>query len=180
MDYLRPSDRLIRFGAFEFSAAALELRRRGINVRIQRQPLQVLAMLLAQPGALVTRDTLRTSLWSDGTFVDFERGLNAAVRRLRRALGDAAIRPRFVETLPRRGYRFIAATASDRNGSDESTEPGRSVAVLPFTNATGDGENDYLVDGITERVISELSLMRDLRVMARAAVFPYKGSRRNP
>src|SRR5438046_249741 len=131
MHYLRPSDRLIRFGPFEFSAAALELRRRGINVRLQSQPLQVLEMLLAQPGGLVTRDALRTRLWPDGTFVDFEHGLNAAIRRLRRALGDTAITPRFIQTLPRRGYRFIAATASDSNRSDEPTEGGRSVAVLP-------------------------------------------------
>jgi TolB-like protein/Flp pilus assembly protein TadD len=182
MNDVRSSDRLIRFGPFEFNPASVELRRRGIKVRIQGQPLEVLAMLLAQPGVLVTRDALRTKLWPVGTFVDFEHGLNAAVRRLRRALEDAATTPRFVETLPRRGYRFMAAAEfEDKNHrSDEPTDRGRSVAVLPFNNATGDGECDYLVDGITERVISELSLMRDLRVTARAAVFPYKGSHRNP
>jgi TolB-like protein/tetratricopeptide (TPR) repeat protein len=182
MDYLHPSDPLIRFGPFEFSPAAAELRRRGIKVRIQGQPLQVLAMLLARPGALVTRDALRTRLWPDGTFVDFEHGLNAAVRRLRRALQDAATTAKFVETLPRRGYRFIAPTESDdtERGSGEPAERGQSVAVIPFHNATGDGESDYLIDGITERVIRELSLVRSFRVTARTAVFQYKGSRRNP
>src|ERR1700674_2008004 len=101
-----PGNRLIRFGPFEFDAASLELRRRSVRVRIQGQPLQVLGLLLSRPGTLVPRHTLRTALWPEGTYVDFEHGLNAAVRRLRRALDDQASPPRFIETLARRGYRF--------------------------------------------------------------------------
>jgi len=98
----------IRFGVFEADVHAAELRRNGRKVRLQDQPFQILAMLLERPGEVVTRDTLRASLWPVNTFVDFDHGLNAAVKRLRDALGDSAENPRFVETLARRGYRFIA------------------------------------------------------------------------
>src|SRR5580704_13450627 len=107
------SDRPIRFGPFEFKAESLELRRRGVKMRVQGQPLQVLRLLLSRPGALVTREALTTALWPEGTYVDFEHGLNAAVRRLRRALDDQASPPRFIETLARRGYRFVASVDSE-------------------------------------------------------------------
>jgi TolB-like protein/Flp pilus assembly protein TadD len=181
MDYPGSSVRLIRFGPFEFDALSLELRRRGVRVRIQGQPLRVLALLLSRPGTLVTRDTLGTALWPEGTYVDFEHGLNAAVRRLRRARDDQASTPRFIETLARRGYRFVAPIDSEaktlRLNDPRPSE--WSVAVLPFLNATGDDENDYLVDGFTERVISELSLIHDFRVIARSAVVRHKGSRKD-
>ncbi len=97
------------FGAFELDVRAGELRRNGTKVRLQAQPLQVLAMLLEYPGEVVTREELKQRLWSADTFVDFEHGLNAAVKRLRIALGDSAERPRFIETLPRHGYRLLVA-----------------------------------------------------------------------
>jgi DNA-binding winged helix-turn-helix (wHTH) protein len=100
--------RLVRFGLFELDAKTGELRRKGAKVALQDQPFQVLAMLLARPGELVTRDELRQKLWADAVFVDFDHGLNKAVGKIRRALGDLAESPRFVETLERRGYRFIA------------------------------------------------------------------------
>jgi TolB-like protein/Flp pilus assembly protein TadD len=182
MDDTSPWDRLIRFGPFEFDAASLELRRRSVRVRIQGQPLQVLGLLLSRPGTLVTRHTLRTALWPEGTYVDFEHGLNAAVRRLRRALDDQASPPRFIETLARRGYRFVASVDSEVKGPrpGHPRPSGWSVAILPFRNATGDDDSDYLVDGVTERVIGELSLIHDFRVIARSAVFRHKGSRRDP
>jgi Tol biopolymer transport system component/DNA-binding winged helix-turn-helix (wHTH) protein len=99
---------VIRFGIFEADFRAGELRRNGAKIRLQEQPLQVLALLLAKPGELVTREELQSKLWPADTFVDFEHGLNAAVKRLRDALGDSADNPRFIETLARRGYRFIA------------------------------------------------------------------------
>src|SRR6185503_16551355 len=102
------SDLPIRFGAFELDLRTGELRKAGIRVNLPEQPFQVLKALLDRPGDLVTREELRQRLWPAETFVDFEHGLNAAVRRLRDALGDSADAPRFVETLPRRGYRFIA------------------------------------------------------------------------
>jgi TolB-like protein/Tfp pilus assembly protein PilF len=182
MDHTSSGNRLIRFGPFEFDAASLELRRRGVRVRIQGQPLQILALLLSRPGALVTRDALRTALWPEGTYVDFEHGLNAAVRRLRQALDDQASTRRFIETLARRGYRFVAPIDADVKGlrPHDHRPSGWSVAVLPFQNATNDNENDYLVDGLVERVINELSLVREFRVIARTAVFRHKGSRKDP
>src|SRR5262245_59794554 len=110
-----PGPRLIRFGVFELEVRTGELRRSGVRVSLQDQPLKVLEFLLERPGTLVTRHELRTHLWAGDTFTDFEQGLNAAVRRLRDALGDSAETPRFVETLPRRGYRFIASV--DKAGS---------------------------------------------------------------
>jgi Tol biopolymer transport system component/DNA-binding winged helix-turn-helix (wHTH) protein len=98
----------LRFGVFEVDPALGELRKQGRKVRLQEQPLQILLMLLARPGELVTRDELRQRLWPADTFVDFEHGVNAAVKRLRDALGDSADNSRFIETLPRRGYRFVA------------------------------------------------------------------------
>src|SRR5687767_6488589 len=103
-----PRDSLVCFGAFELDLRTGELRKAGARINLPEQPLLVLKTLLDRPGELVTRDELRQRLWSAETFVDFEHGLNAAIRRLRDALGDAADVPRFVETLPRRGYRFIA------------------------------------------------------------------------
>jgi eukaryotic-like serine/threonine-protein kinase len=101
--------RLVRFGPFEANFTTGELRKHGIRVKLQEQPFQVLKLLLLRPGELVTREEIRRSLWSSGTFVDFDNGLNAAINRLREALGDSAEDPRLIETLPRRGYRFIGA-----------------------------------------------------------------------
>jgi len=101
-------DRIIRFGMFEIDLHSAELRRNGLKVRLQEQPFQVLAMLLERPGELVTREELRRRLWSADTFVDFDHSLNAAIKRLRDALGESAEAPVFIETLARRGYRFIA------------------------------------------------------------------------
>jgi cholera toxin transcriptional activator len=100
--------RRYRFGAFEADAANGELRKQGIRIRINAQPFQVLLMLLDRPGEVLTREEISHALWSDGTFVDYEHGVNSAVNRLRDALGDSAGNPRFVETLARRGYRFVA------------------------------------------------------------------------
>jgi Tol biopolymer transport system component/DNA-binding winged helix-turn-helix (wHTH) protein len=99
---------VVRFGAFELDVRAGELRKHGIRVKLQDQPFQILVMLLEQPGQVVTREQLHQKLWAEGTFVDFEHGLNAAIQRLRQALGDSADNPRFVETLTRHGYRFLA------------------------------------------------------------------------
>src|SRR5580658_4162000 len=103
-----PSPRTIRFGVFELDVRSGELRKQGRKVRLEGQPVQILICLLENPGELVTREELRKRLWPADTFVNFEYGLNAAVKRLRQALNDSAGNPRFVETLPRRGYRFLA------------------------------------------------------------------------
>src|SRR5436305_4713741 len=98
----------VRFGVFEVDLRAGELRKHGLRIRLQQQPFHVLEMLLLRPREVVTRDELRHHLWQADTFVDFDHGLNSAINRLREALGDSAENPRFIETLPKRGYRFIA------------------------------------------------------------------------
>src|SRR5262245_44435843 len=103
-----PSRGTIRFGVFELDAVSGELSKRGVRIRLRDKPLQVLLALLDRPGETVTRKELQDRLWPDGTFVEFENGLNNAISRLRDALGDSADTPRYIETLPRRGYRFIA------------------------------------------------------------------------
>jgi cholera toxin transcriptional activator len=100
--------RRYRFGAFEADATTGELRRQGIRIKLNAQPFQVLCMLLERPGELLTREEISRELWPDGTFVDYEHGVNSAVNRIREALGDTASSPRFIETLARRGYRFVA------------------------------------------------------------------------
>ena len=100
--------RRYRFGVFEADAATGELRKQGIRIKLNAQPFQVLLMLLDRPGEVLTREQISQALWSDGTFVDYEHGVNSAVNRIRDALGDTASNPRFVETLARRGYRFVA------------------------------------------------------------------------
>src|SRR5437660_4770936 len=99
--------RVAHFGSFELDLSTAELRRNGTRVRLQEQPFRLLALLLERPGDVVTREELRQRLWPSD-FVDFDHSLNAAVRKLREALGDSAENPRFIETLARRGYRFIA------------------------------------------------------------------------
>lgn len=115
----RPTARY-RFGVFEVDATTRELRRNGVRIKLHAQPCQVLLMLLQQPGEMLTREEICRELWPDGTFVDYEHGVNSAVNRLREALGDKASNPRFVETLARRGYRFVAPVERIMAGEDAS------------------------------------------------------------
>src|SRR6266853_1206310 len=100
--------RQLAFGPFAFDETSGELRKHGVRMRLEGQPLQILAALVRQPGQVVTRDEFQNQLWKGGTFVDFDHGLNAAMNRLRQVLGDSADQPRYIETLPGRGYRFVA------------------------------------------------------------------------
>jgi len=116
--------RVVRFGVFEVDLQTAELRKQGVRIRLPGQSFQVLEALLLRPGELVTREELRQKLWPADTFGDFEHGLNAAVNRVREALGDSSDNPRFVETLPRRGYRFIApVSGGHRSAADQPTDP---------------------------------------------------------
>lgn len=99
---------MVRFGTFQLDAEAGQLLKSGRVVRLKPQPLRLLQLLLSRPGAVVTRDEIKELLWGTDTFVDFEQGMNTAIRQIREALGDDAERPVFVETIPKRGYRFIA------------------------------------------------------------------------
>ncbi|HET7219890.1 MAG TPA: winged helix-turn-helix domain-containing protein, partial [Vicinamibacterales bacterium] len=122
----------VAFGKFEFDPDTGLLSRDGVPVRLQPQPARVLAMLVDQAGTVVTRDSLRQHIWADGTFVDFERGLNFCIAQIRSALGDTADSPRFIETLPRRGYRFIAPVrpaAAPPQGQHVQSPPVVAVAV---------------------------------------------------
>jgi len=208
-----------RFGDFEFDPTSGELRKDGLKVRLQEQPFQILTLLLKRPGEVVTREEVRQALWPGDTFVDFDVGLNSAVKRLRDALSDSADSPRFVETLPRRGYRFIAPLETPPRSPPATPEetprpalpprsrlrswggaaaavavvaglivtgtwprlrgqlasaPIRSLAVLPFENLTGDAEQDYFADGMTDAVITDLAQLRALRVISRTSVTQYK------
>jgi cholera toxin transcriptional activator len=119
MTEIRPARRY-RFGVFEADSTTGELRRKGVRIKLHSQPFQVLFMLLERPGEMLTREEISRELWPDGTFVDYEHGVNSAVNRLREALGDKASNPRFIETLARRGYRFLAPVERIAQDSDTS------------------------------------------------------------
>src|SRR5258705_6312048 len=127
MDQAHGSPRNVGFGVFEADMEAGELRKHGLRLKLSEQPFQILAMLVARPGEVVSREVLRERLWPSDTFVDFDHGLNNAVMRLREVLGDSSDHPRFIETLPRRGYRFIAPVEL-KNTSTENVSP-ESVAI---------------------------------------------------
>src|SRR6267142_1080258 len=241
--------RNVRFGVFEADLEAGELRKHGLRLKLSEQPFQILAMLVARPGEVVSREVLRERLWPSDTFVDFDHGLNNAVMRLREVLGDSSDHPRFIETLPRRGYRFIApvglkgkvpesptqpAGATEKmagvpviGGKNESRnseallsnapgQPSRpfslpriavlvaavlagsalisgitvhyvnaskgkanrssSLVVLPLENLSGDREQDYFADGMTDDLIANLAKIHSLRVISRSTAMAYKGT----
>jgi TolB-like protein/Tfp pilus assembly protein PilF len=169
--------RVVRFGAFTFDPLAGELRKQGRKLKLQGQPIEILAMLLGRPGEIITREELQKRLWPENTFVDFEHSLNAAVKRLRDTLDDSAEAPRYVETLARRGYRFIPPVEDTGlfHRFDARGETIDSMAVLPFVNASSNPDTEYLSDGIAESLINSLSQLPRLKVMSRDSAFRYKG-----
>ncbi len=166
------SPRVTRFGLFEVDLQVGELRKCGLRIKLQEKPFQILARLLEQPGAMVTRQELRQRLWPADTFVDFERSLNTGIRKLRAALGDDPDNPRFVETLLRRGYRFIAPI--------EGIRPAEKImlAVLPLENLSDDPAQEYFSDGLTEELITQLARLcpRRIGVIARSSIMRYRGT----
>jgi TolB-like protein/DNA-binding winged helix-turn-helix (wHTH) protein len=222
------SARRLRFGVFEADLGARELTKLGKLLPLQEQPFQLLAMLLEKPGVLVTRGELRARLWPQ-TVVDFDHGLNKAISKIRDTLGDSAENPRFIQTVSRRGYRFLGdvtqvgsekvetaprdiGSADGPTGgnsgpakprsrriiawtmagvallllsvvaiwigwtSNDSLPPIRSLAVLPLENLSGDAAQDYFADGMTDELITHLAQIRDLRVISRSSVMPYRRS----
>jgi len=171
MSTIQQSRVTLRFDAFEVDLQAGELCKQAQKVRLQKQPFQILEMLLDHPGKVVTREELRKRVWPADTFVDFEQGLYNAIKKLREALGDTAETPRYIETLPRKGYRFV--------GSIETSAPRiESLAVLPLENLSGDPEQEYFADGMTEALISSLAKIGPLRVVSRTTAMHYKGVHR--
>ncbi len=243
--------KFVRFGIYEVDLRTSELRKQGRKIRLQEQPCRILAILLEQRGEVVTREELRKRLWSDDTFVDFDHSLNTAIMRLREALSDSSDNPRFIETLPRHGYRFIApveevaspeqdklhdaASAPEqelpptiaepetishsttvqstprsnrkridlrrtlvlggllslavviafvlalrhlRNAVGANVQPHRitSMVVLPFENLSGDKDQQYFTDGMTDELIAHLAKIRSLRVISRTSSMEYKGT----
>src|ERR1700736_2605109 len=129
-----PSPVVLRFGAFELDLRSGELHKQGLRVKLQEQPFRVLNVLLHHPGEVVTRDELRSQIWPADTFVDFDNSLNTSINKLREALGDSADSPRFIETLPRRGYRFIAPVSSS-NGTGTGIGAGPTAPVRRWKTA---------------------------------------------
>jgi TolB-like protein/DNA-binding winged helix-turn-helix (wHTH) protein/Tfp pilus assembly protein PilF len=242
------SPKLVRFGIYQVDVRTSELWKQGRKIKLQEQPCRILAILLEQRGEVVTREELRKRLWSDDTFVDFDHSLNTAIMRLREALNDSSDNPRFIETLPRHGYRFIAPieelvgtepekveethssarpessvhvpesepamqfssgqptpdlgsrpTASrraiigslltilaialigvsvrlSRHSSGVNSQPNqiKSLVVLPFENLSGDKDQQYFTDGMTDELIAHLAKIRSLRVISRTSSMEYK------
>jgi TolB-like protein/DNA-binding winged helix-turn-helix (wHTH) protein/tetratricopeptide (TPR) repeat protein len=213
--------RVLHFGPFTADLEARSLYKQGRRIKLQDQPFQVLAVLLEHPGELITREELRQKLWASNTFVDFDHGLNIAINKLREALGDSADEPQFIQTVPRRGYRFLAALQPDKASTEASSgeatatakprtprrsiyavgagalvlaaalalvlteyrsstparlEPRRieSLAVLPLRNLSGDSEQEYFADGMTELLITNLAQISALRVISRTSIMRYK------
>jgi len=241
------------FGPFEADLCSCELRKHGLRVKLQDQPFQVLRLLLQRPGEMISRKELREKLWPADTFVDFDTGLNTAIKKLRDALGDSAEEPRYIETLPRRGYRLIVpvekaeadpgaqeqvaelplttAHAEKTQGAlltegtkerDKTTanldlscqakelkprlmtwrkaavavtfltvvvlgswllfRPSTrtyTIAVLPFKNLSPEPDSDYFTDGLTDEIISDLSIINGLEVKSRTSAFLFKDKQRN-
>jgi TolB-like protein len=159
---------VIRFGKFELDQDAAELRRDGTKIRLQKQPLQVLQILLEQPGKIISREELQRRIWPPDTFVDFDHGINNDIKKLREALGDDPETPLYIETLPRQGYRFV--------GKIEREAPRmRSLAVLPLEDLAHDPQQDYFADGLSEALITTLAKIGELRVVSRTSAMLYKG-----
>jgi len=250
MRHAATSSKVVRFGIYEVDLRTSELRKQGRKIKLQEQPCRILAILLEQPGQVVTRDELRKRLWSDDTFVDFDHSLNTAIMRLREALSDSSENPLFIETLPRHGYRFIApveevpATDQEKRSAEDPATPqsdlvvpaggeaiGRandsapqaaqrkqidlrrtlvlsslvavvvvlvfgftirslrsstsaksaptqikSLVVLPLENLSGEKDQEYFADGMTDELIAHLAKIRSLRVISRTSAMEYKGT----
>ena len=184
----------LHFGEFELDLRAAELRKGNQRVRLQEQPFQILVQLLEHPGEVVLREEIRKKLWPGDTVVEFDHSINAAVKRLRDALQDSAESPQFIETVARRGYRFIGSVSRQPESSltrpvpaammEETSARGplrrnASIAVLPFVNIGGDVDNEYFSDGLAEELINELTHVPGLKVVARTSAFAFKGKQQD-
>jgi len=194
------------FEDFELDPSAYRLRRDGEVVRLERIPFELLCLLIEQRGRVVTREEILERVWGKGVFIDSENSINSAVRKIRRALNDDADAPRFIITVPARGYRFVASiqetdgtivapkgvsipslnsTSSPEEARAAGIHPAQipplplpdkpSIVVLPFNNLSGDREQEYFSDGLTDDLITSLARLPGLFVIARTSAFTYKG-----
>ncbi len=170
---------IVRFGPYGIDVAAGQLRKHGTRIALREKSFQILAALLERPGEVVTRDELRRRLWPEEVFVDFDNNLNTAVARLREALGDSADRPRYIETLPKRGYRFLAKVSEAVPPPALPVRP--RLLVLPFVNLSGDPAQEYFNDAMTDEIITALAAIapEQLAVIARTTAMHYKGSHKD-
>ncbi|HEY6358849.1 MAG TPA: winged helix-turn-helix domain-containing protein [Vicinamibacterales bacterium] len=175
--------RVIRFGRFELDPTNFELRRDARRIKLDRKPFELLILLASRPGQLVTHEEAVHAVWGKQAVIEFDSALYTAIRKVRRALGDKSSRPRIIETVARKGYRFIATSAEHVRQAHSSGDGGESdrkmLAVLPLQNLSGDARHDYFSDGLTEDLIGELGSFspHELGVIARTSVMRYKGNR---
>jgi TolB-like protein/Flp pilus assembly protein TadD len=165
----------VRFGIFELHSTAFELRRGARRIRLERRPMELLMLLVERASHLVTRDEIVARLWGRDVFVDAEAGINTAIRKVRRALGESAERPVYIDTIPGKGYRFIAPVISVAASTHVT------IAVLPFANLSGDPSHDYLADGLTEETIAALGHVEPdrLSVIGRTSAVRYRKTRKS-
>lgn len=165
---------IVRFDSYEVDLSARQLYKHGIRISLRDKSFQVLASLLEHAGEVVTREDLCHKLWREEVFVDFDNNLNTAIARLREALCDSADHPQFVETLPKRGYRFLASISQAPRPRQDKIR----MVVLPFINLSGDPGQEYFNDAITDEIISALAALAPerLAVIARTTAMRYKGA----
>lgn len=168
------SHSVLRFGPFELDTRNGELRRDHALVRLPPQPLRILVSLASHAGELQTREEIRNLVWKGETFVDFELGLNYCLNQIRKALGDDAHSPHFIETVPRRGYRFIAPVQTLAKDGPGEMPAAPSVAVLPFANLSSNRSNAFFGDGLADEIITALTHVPGLRVTARTSSFAFR------
>jgi TolB-like protein/Flp pilus assembly protein TadD len=171
---------VLKFGAYELDPAAYELRRRGRPIRLERLPMELLLLLVERRGDLVAREEIAARLWDKNVFHDIDNGVHTAIRKVRQALNDSSARPVFVQTVSGKGYRFVAPVTIADGRSPAPANQCVAVAVLPFDNLTGDPDQEYLSDGLTEETIAALgNLMPErLTVIARTSVMRYKRTKK--
>ncbi len=172
---------VVRFGVFEFAPQSGELRKHGLKIKLERQAARILSLLLEHPGQTCMREELQHRLWPDNVFVDFERGLYKAIHTLRRALGDSAANPRYLETAEGEGYRFIPIP--QESGPAVRVRNGRkidSLAVLPFVNQPTAPEMEFLNKVIIERIIDAISRTAGIAVLAYGTIQHYEHKEFDP
>src|SRR5437899_6238837 len=166
------SPTILRFDAFELDTGAGEIRRKGDRIKLPPQPLRILEMLVRRSGEIVTRGEIRERIWCDDTFVDFWQGLNFCIGQIREALGDTAVAPRFIETLPRRGYRFLLPMETSAPVEPKAVT---RLIVLPFRMLRPDPETDFLAFSLPDALATSLSGLKSLVVRSSLAALRFSG-----